>query len=397
MLAVVGKFMRYNFELVKHYKFEIIFITFVIMVSGAVILINEIMNTKAAYSSDYFWMPSAIMQSVAAIYALFVAIFVLSIQNNQRTTILLGDEFKPRFKTVSAIVATTIYFNGFVLFIFSHYEHIDLEVNILYYSSLFSLLVSLIAIVYFSSRMISAIGLNTYNEISYNLSHSKNIEEYSKNREECYKSLIAYIDIEGPNNHILWSVKPEDEKKIITKYFKLLLEHGNSHMKYIIAGFIENIRDTRCGDQLIKNLNDSDKNVIASSARALGVRGYVIAVKPLMEKLNDKSLSVRQSSLEALGTIGDLRAVDPLIKMLDDQDENVIVSSELALGKIRDIKAVEPLIKKLDDRRDRVREFAVDALGMTGDPRAIEPIKERLHDNNINVRNRAETALKEIQ
>lgn len=389
--------MKYDFELMKRYKFEIIFIIFVIIASGAVILINEIMNTKAGFSDNYFWIPSAIMQSVAAIYALYVAIFVLSIQNNQKTIILLGDELKPRFKTVSAIVATTIYFNGFVLFIFSHYKHIDLEVNILYYSSLFSLLVSLISIVYFSTGMISAVGLNTYNERSYNLSHSKNIEEYSKNREKCYRSLIAYIDIENPNNHMLWNVKPEGEKEIIIKYLNLLLEHGNWHMKRVITDFICNIGDTRCGDQLIKNLNDSDKGVVGNSANALGVLGYVIAVEPIIEKLNDESPYVRKSSAYALGRIGDKRAVDPLIRMLDDQDEDVIVNAELALGNIGDVNALDHLIKKLNDRRDRVREFAVAALGMIGDPRATEPIEKRRSDSNAKVKSRAETALKEIQ
>lgn len=384
--------MRYDFELMKRYKFEIIFITFVIIASCIVILINEIMDTKETNLGNYLWMPSAIMQSVAAIYALFVAIFVLNIQNNQRIISLLGDKLKPPFKVVSIIVAATIYFNGLVLFIFGRYKPIELEVNILYYSSIFSLLVSLIAIVYFSFWMISTVGLNTYDEMLYNLSQSKNIEE-------CYTSLNIYVGIEADCNTRLtnWNLKTEDEKKKFIEYFKLLLENGTSHMKTDLANFIRDIGDTRAGEQLIKNLNDNDERVRLSSAQALGVRGYVTAVQPLIEKLDDKSASVRESSVRSLGRIGDKSAVNPLIKMLDDQSKDVILNSELALGNIGDVKAVEPLIKKLSDKDVDIKEYAVKALGSIGDSRAIESITERLYDTNANIRICSQTALEEIQ
>jgi hypothetical protein len=156
--------------------------------------------------TNYFWMPSSIMQSVAAIYALFVAIFVLSIQNNQRSISLIGDLLKPPFKLVSYVIAITIDFNGFVLFIFSFCKPIELEVNILYSGSLISLFSSLIAIMYFSFWMIStAGGLNTHKEVLNNLSQGKGIEA-------CYLSLGTDAN--------MWYLKSEDQKnKSIELYF----------------------------------------------------------------------------------------------------------------------------------------------------------------------------------
>lgn len=384
--------MRYYFELIKKYKFEITVIVVVIALSCVAILITKDMDEDLDLA-NYFWMPSSIMQSVAAIYALFIAIFVLSIQNNQRIISLLGDMLKPPFKVVSAIVAITIYSNGFVLFIFSHYKPIELEVNILYYSSLFSLLVSLIAIVYFSFWMISTVaGLNTHDEILYNLSQHKNIEE-------CYRSLWTYVDIDADYSIRVanWNLKLDGEKNKVIEYCNLLLKVGTSDMKIVLAKFIGDIGDTRVGEQLIINLNDCDERVRSSSASALGIKGYTRAVEPLIKKLDDKSVFVRRSAVQSLGRIGDEIAVEPLIKKLEDQSEDVITSSELALGNIGDVRAVEPLIEKLDDKRDRVREFAVDALGMIGDPRAIEPITKRLDDNYFPVRTRSKTALEKIQ
>lgn len=379
---------QYNFEVIKRHKFETALIFIAIALTFVLVTITG--NTTGKQDlGNYFWMPSSIMQSVAAIYALFVAVLVLSIQNNQKIISLIGDLLKPPFKMVSYIVATTIYFNGLLLFIFSFRKPTELQVSSLYSISLISLLVSLIAIVYFSIRMISTVaGLKTHEETLYNLSQGKDIEA-------CYSAL----DLDGDYSLLTskWFLKSVDKQNKEIEYIVRLLEHGSPEMKIQIARFISYIGDTRAGEQLIKNLDDNNESVRSNSASALGIFGYTKAVEPLIIRLDDPSLFVRRNSAQALGRIGDVRAVNPLIKRLDDPHEDVIVSSELALGKIGDLRAIEPLLRKLNDNRDRVREFAAEALGLIGDPRVIGPLTERLEDKNPGVRNRSKTALEIIQ
>lgn len=105
---------QYNLEFIRKYKFEMVFITTIIALSCIVVEISKKMNGDQNLS-NYFWIPSSIMQSVTAIYALFIAFFVLSIQNNQKSISLIGDLLKPPFKVVSYVIAITIYFNGLVV------------------------------------------------------------------------------------------------------------------------------------------------------------------------------------------------------------------------------------------------------------------------------------------
>jgi hypothetical protein len=413
--------MRYN-ELIKRYKYEIALIIIVIVISCIVIRITENMNGDQDLT-NYFWMPSSIMQSVAAIYALFIAVFVLSIQNNQQIISLLGDLLKPSFKVVSAVVATTIYFNGLVLFIFSHYKPIEFEVNILYFGSLISLLVSLIAIVYFSFWMISKVaGINTQKETLYNLTQGENIKECYLLVKTCYNTSDRQF------NSFEWSLKSDNEKKIIIEISKSLLEYGTPFFKLEMADFLGSIKETSAVGQLIKNLDDNNSGVGASSASALGIIGDVRAVEPLIKKLDDDDSHVRRSSAEALGRLGDVRAVEPLIRKLKDYDSNVRSNSVEALGRIRDeraidplieclddlskevisssayvlgmignSKAVEPLINILDDPNDRVGQTSAQALGKIGDERAIEPLTKRLKDDNAFVRRFSKEAIDAIE
>ena len=308
------------------------------------------------------------METIAALYALFIAVLVLSIQkNNQKATSLIGDLLKPPFKFVSYTIAITIYFNGFVLFIFSFYKPIGLEISVLYFGSLISLFSSLIAIIYFSFWIISTVtGLNTHEEMLYNLSQGRDIEA-------CYLSLSTDAD--------KWDLISENQKnKDIELYIKLL-ECGNSNIKSKVADVLGNIRDKRTVEQLIKNINHFDLGVIVSSIKALDSIGDERAVEELIKKLNDPNDYIRSVSAEALGKIGDKRVVGPLIKKLDDSNSGVKMNSINALGNIGDKRAVEKLIEKLDNDSDNnVRASSAKALGNIGDIRAVEPLIKKLGD-----------------
>ncbi|WP_269848356.1 hypothetical protein [Methanosarcina horonobensis] len=105
------------------------------------------------------------MQSTAALYAVFIAIFILSLQNNRENINSIANRIKPTLKVVSYTAAGTIYFNGLILIVFSLGTFSEGKMKILLLFSLFSMVASLIAIVYSSMNLLSDIsGLKTSSE-----------------------------------------------------------------------------------------------------------------------------------------------------------------------------------------------------------------------------------------
>jgi hypothetical protein len=223
----------------KRYKYEIALIIIVIVLSCIVIdfyASTESNNTSDGNLNNYFWMPSSIMQSVAAIYALFIAVFVLIIQNSQKSASIIGDLLKPPFRITTTIVAFTIYYNGFSLFIFNSFDSIN-EVEYWCFGSLILLFSSLIAIVYVSYWMISTVGgLNTFEERMSDLNQGKNIDKY-----------FSEIDLDASK----WPFKTEKQRSNEMQQIIKLLEFVNPDKKIKLFSFISEIKDTRAENQLI--------------------------------------------------------------------------------------------------------------------------------------------------
>jgi hypothetical protein len=183
MLRIIFEIMM---EIFMRHKIIFSFAIIVMALSFIVIAVNENMNIESNnYTSieekdlgNYFWMPSSIMQSAAAIYGLSIAVFILAIQYNQKDIRLLSKQLRPLFVFVSFVVAFTIYYNEFVLFILSYYKPIKLEVNILCFGSLISLPICIFATFFASYWMVSKVaGLKTPGEIILNLYRYKNMEK----------------------------------------------------------------------------------------------------------------------------------------------------------------------------------------------------------------------------
>jgi len=87
--------MQYN-KAIRHYILEIVLIVITIVLSYAALEYNEKVvfwgNQNNLILDNYFWMPSSIMQSTAAMFALLIAVFVLVIQNNQNVVVFNGDD-----------------------------------------------------------------------------------------------------------------------------------------------------------------------------------------------------------------------------------------------------------------------------------------------------------------
>lgn len=105
---------------------------------------------------------------------------------------------------------------------------------------------------------------------------------------------------------------------------------------------------------LLEALNDSDHNVRANAARALGVSKDAQAIEPLLKLLNDKSEQVQVTAVRSLAAIGDKRTVEPLLDLLQPKQAkagvltispNLRLEIASALGSLKDERAVPALLK----------------------------------------------------
>ncbi len=149
-------------------------------------------------------------------------------------------------------------------------------------------------------------------------------------------------------------------------------------------------------EPLIAALKDSDRNVRAAAADALGTIGDPRAVQPLCAAIRDPDGYVYIAAGKWLPNFGVL-AVEPLLTVLKDPDENVSKRAPEILGSIGDPRAVQPLIYEFENRFDRgqdqdwggdqvlYRQACADALGKIGEP-AVMPLIDALKNRNATVR-----------
>jgi hypothetical protein len=119
--------------------------------------------------------------------------------------------------------------------------------------------------------------------------------------------------------------------------------------------------------ELIKQLSDPDKAIVAAAAHALGQLGDKQAAPELIKLLYDQDSAVRATVATALGQLGDKQVVPELVKLLHDQDPAVRATVATALGQLGDKQAAPELIKLLHDQDPAVRATAATALGQLGD------------------------------
>jgi uncharacterized membrane protein len=131
-----------RFSDLRTYKLEFLFFFTLASLSFFTLFGNE----GSGSSANTFWLPSAVMQSTAALYAVFIAIFILSLQNNRENINSIANRIKPTLKIVSYTAAGTIYFNGLILIVFSLGTFSAAKMKILLFFSILSMVASLIAI-----------------------------------------------------------------------------------------------------------------------------------------------------------------------------------------------------------------------------------------------------------
>jgi FOG: HEAT repeat len=367
------------------------------------------------------------MQSVAAIYGIFIAIFLLTIQRSNVKISSVATVLKPLFETVSYIIITVLWCNGLILFSLSYYNLEESKVNNLLIFSLISLFVSLFAIIYFSFIILSnPAGLKTPEEFLIQIEKDEDkLKLYSKTSKQIEGVVLSLIKQKDDDTDKLNSYMNSDAYKtveLIESYIEMFKTHENPFIRARIAKLFGNIKIQQAVELLIEKLDDYYAIVRQYSAEALGEINDSRAVEPLIKALEtDGDADVRESSAKALGKIKDVRAiespdssksanasilidkinnsqvVEALIQALDDSHAGVRQSAALVLGKINDVRAVEPLIEKLKDNSTIVRNASIDALGKINDVRAVEPLIEKLKDKDSFIRMSAALALGKIK
>lgn len=395
---------------IKTYKLEFFFIVALVILSFFTLSGNNSSGNSYADSEGTFWLPSAVMQSIAALYGVFIAIFILSLQSNKESLHSLANRIKPPLKIVSYIAAGTIYLNGLIIIVFSLDALSESKMKFLLIFSLTSMVFSLIAIVYSSINLLSdASGLKTSSE---KFTHISN---------------ILQLQHENSGN----SLQNEKDMNFCIK----ALEDENPEVRKIAAKALGQMQSPGTEKALIKLLEDPNLKVRTSAIEALASAGNANSIDPLIKQLErssetDKNTAYRISIIETLGKLQDMRAIDPLIKMLEDKKLEVKIAALHSLGvlggdkveealilKLNEIstlnkadlefeiliiillgnfeskKAFQVLIRKLEDKNPGIRKSAVQSLGKIKDPKAIDPVLRHISDENPEIRNAAAYSL----
>ncbi|HPS90220.1 MAG TPA: HEAT repeat domain-containing protein, partial [Methanosarcina vacuolata] len=327
----------------KTYKLEVFFLFALVILSFFTLSGNGNADNSAASSGGTFWLPSTVMQSVAALYAVFIAIFILSLQSNSDSTNSIANRIKPPLKMVSYTAAGTIYFNGLILIVFSFGSFSEAKMKVLLVSSLISMVLSLIAVVYTSINLLSNVsGLKTSSE------------------------KLAYISdlLRGQEGN---PVNPLKQNEKDTQFCIKALDDENPEVRAIAAEALGQARGPEVEEALLELLEDKNSRVRITAARNLGRIGTENAAEPLIKRLAvDKEPVFRVCAIESLGNLKDKRAIEPLIKNLDDKVPEVRLVAARSLGILGGDKAEEALIAKLNKSSPELQKQIILSLGNSG-------------------------------
>lgn len=149
-------------------------------------------------------------------------------------------------------------------------------------------------------------------------------------------------------------------------------------------------------------LRDSDVNIRATAAQALGNIPHRAAYSSLAQATEDQSGRVRRDAIYSIVGQKSVNAEgvrERIIRGLSDTDETVRAAAASAAGKMGDSALVRPLLSSLSDDASQVRIGAIQSLGnlvTKEDQMSAIHLVFSLDDGNVNIRNSALSALKKI-
>jgi len=205
------------------------------------------------------------------------------------------------------------------------------------------------------------------------------------------KALRAVLEVAERGEGI---AKDEAERalKLICERFRAALDPQSAEgkdrlVRRDMCRYLGQLRYKPATVDLIDRLSDTDPEVRAAAAEALGKIGAKAAIQALENRMNDNAeeSKVRVSAAVALGKMGNKKAIEFLINMLTDQDEVVRVRAASALSEVGK-PAVDLLLEALKSKEAQKRWGAAKALGEIGCKEAIPALAKATKDENEDVR-----------
>jgi HEAT repeat protein len=136
--------------------------------------------------------------------------------------------------------------------------------------------------------------------------------------------------------------------------------------------------------QFIKVFNDDLQTIRSRSSSSLALVFKPVLV-PLLNCLNNSESQLRAEAATALGLVGDLDVIEPLITMLNDEDHLVRLSIQTSLAGMGK-PALATLYKALKSKSIEVRSGAAHAIGIIGEEESIEALAVLVEDESPEVR-----------
>ena len=162
------------------------------------------------------------------------------------------------------------------------------------------------------------------------------------------------------------------------------LDDPDDEVRLRAASSLENPRDGRASDALLRKLGDPQPRVAAAAARSLGALREPKAVPELMRVIAGESDRVARAAFDALGKIGYSTSVPQLTDELASPNTDVEreVAAVSLIGLTGEGPALPPLLTALGNAAIPVRIAAARALGRLGNRAATGYLTEVLEDED---------------
>lgn len=197
------------------------------------------------------------------------------------------------------------------------------------------------------------------------------------------------------------SVEQLQEDRDVAALSEVLGSDTEADVRADAAVALGAIGDADGVDALVAALGDPDASVRRAAAGALGVLRDPAAVEPLLTALGDADAEVRAAATDALASIMERLEADgnvpALVGILQaDAPADLRADAAAALGSIGGSDGTAALVSALEDTEGAVRWAAARALGQLRDPEALTPLITALGDADTNVRAAAAASLDRI-
>ena len=173
----------------------------------------------------------------------------------------------------------------------------------------------------------------------------------------------------------------------------LLLQEDNETVNIAALKALGAMQEPHCLPYMLTALNNPDYTTQAAAAAGLKKFCDATALPELLAYLEKPDATAKNNIILVVAEIGDKSAAPVLIKYLQGNDEHLRESAAKGLGFIPTQDSVAALIKGLDDEDSSVCHECILSLARTGAEQAIAPLQKLLNDNRASVRRRVLLAL----